>query len=90
VGGGSPRLQPEGRNLGIPAWSWRSHLQAGLSKWKSPSRSSVDDVRDVIGGTAAGILGGLVVRRRSRAVRRGGSGEARRGEFFPVEWGHLA
>ena len=90
MGGGSPGLQPEGRNLGIPAWSWQSHLQAGSSKWKSPSRGSADDVGDVIGGTAAGIRGGLAVRRRSRTVRRGGGGEVRRGEFFPVEWGHRA
>jgi hypothetical protein len=57
VGGGSPGLQPEGRNLGIPAWAWQGHLQADSSKWKSPSRGSADDVGDVIGGTAAGIRG---------------------------------
>ena len=70
MGGGSPGLQPEGRNLGIPAWAWQGHFQAGSSKWKMLSRDSADDVGDVIGGTAAGIRGVLVVRWRSRTVRR--------------------
>jgi hypothetical protein len=73
VGGGSPGLQPAGRNLGKPTWAWRSHYQAGSSKWQKHSRGSADDVGDVIGGTAAGIRGGLAVRRRSRTVRRGWS-----------------
>ncbi len=72
---GGTRVAAE-RNLGGRPFTVRGAeplKQTGPSKWKPDSRG-VDEVEDLIGGEAAGICGGVVVRWRSRPVRRGGGG----------------
>ncbi len=68
----------QNEKTGDTAPAWHRHFQTGSSKWKTRPRD-VDEVEDLIDGDAAGIRGGGAVRRRSRAVRCGGGGEAWRG-----------